>query len=322
MSNTINWVCHLYLHTKIVYVTSIAENESISKWTQVNAALVGNIVSQVCIHSPHATLIICTQPNELMTYVASCVSKFPNGRVLGLGASVDTAYAHRTILDQTESMHGHVKGFFVLGHGRINDSCTTLLTNNLTINGIHCLDVHSKLLTSQIKYKTMKHQFVSRKRKAKDWDIVKTLNNNEHIYSNVTRRLPIITDLIARQKTVTKYFLSNSTIPHAESKPQESIRHTFPTKSRSNWVEAMLIVHIIHALINGSEFQSNFAVNVAPIANSKDVFINYPTILGSSNRGVEYMLPFHHAQTILKHPSFLIPYEKLQTKIDLSKSNN
>ncbi|CAF4426637.1 unnamed protein product, partial [Adineta steineri] len=46
------------------------ENENISTWIQMNASLVENVVSQVCIYSPHATLIICTQPNELMTYVA------------------------------------------------------------------------------------------------------------------------------------------------------------------------------------------------------------------------------------------------------------
>jgi hypothetical protein len=257
-----------------------------------------------------------------MTYVASRVSKFPSGRIFGLGASVDTAYAHRTILDQIENIHGYVKGLFVLGDGAMHDSCTTVLANNMTINGIHCSDIHSKLLTSQINTETGKNQLISRKRKPKDWNILTFLNNNEHIYSNVTRRLPIITDLISRQKTVTKYLLSNSTTPHSKPRVQESIKIPLSIKPRSNWVEAMLIVHIIHALINGREFQSNLAVNIAPITQSKDVFINYPTILGSSNRGIEYMLPFHHAQNILKHPSFLIPYEKLQSKIAFSKSKD
>jgi len=258
-----------------------------------------------------------------MTYVASRVSKFPSERVFGLGASVDTAYAHKMILDQTEKIHGRVNGFFVLGNGAIGDSCTTVFTNNLTISGIHCLDIHSKLITTKVENKTtIENQLMLRKRKSKDWDIAKILENNGNVYSNITRRLPMITDLISRQKTATKYLLSNSTIPYSEPKQQQSIKMSFSTKSRSNWTEAMLIVHIIRALINGSEFQSNFAVNIAPMNNSKDVYINYPTIIGSSNGAIKYMLPFHQAQNLINQHSFLIPYEKLQTKIRLSKSKD
>ena len=309
-------------YIEIFDVTCITENESISTWTQINASLVENIVSQVYIYSPNATLIICTQPNELMTYVASHVSKFASGRIFGLGASVDTAYAHRDILVKTENIHGHVNGLFVIGNGTINESCTRVFANTLTIDGIRHLDIHSELPTSQIRNKTFENQSIPKKRKSQGWNIVKILNNNKNVYPNVIRRLPIITDLISRQKTIIKYLLPNPITSHPELKVQASITLPSRIKPRSNWVEAMLIVRLIHAVINGNEFQSNFAVNIAPITDSKDVFINYPTIIGSSNRGIEYMLPFHRALNILKQPAFLIPYEKLQTKLRLSKSKD
>jgi malate/lactate dehydrogenase len=283
----------------------------------MNASLIETIVSQVCIYSPHATLIIFTQPNELMTYVASCVSKFPIERIFGLGTSVNTAYVHRAILDRTEKIHGRVNGFFVLG-----DSCSTILTHHLTIDGICCSDIYSKSIINKVEKPTTENESMSTKGNLQDWDLIMLLKNKENVYSNTRRRLPIVTDLISRQKIAMKYLLSNSTTPDTETKLQESIQIPFSTKSRSNWTEAMLIVHITRALINGHEFQSNFAVNISPIHNSKNVFINYPTIIGSSNRSIEYILPFHHGQNILNQRSFLIPYEKLQTKIRLSKSKD
>ena len=228
----------------------------------MNASLVEDIVSQVCLYSPHATLVICTQPNELMTYVAWRVSKFPSERIIGLGASVDTAYAHKTIRDQTENIHSRINGFFVLGNERMNDSCANVLTHHLTMNGIDCSTI-------------MADQSITKQRKLKD-----------------------------------------------NSKFQRRIEISPTTKSRSNWTEAMIIVQIIRALINNKEFQSNFTVNIALMNNSTDVFINYPTILGSRPNIIKYPIPFDQAQTILEQHSFLIPYEKLQRKIRLLKSKD
>ncbi|CAF0961855.1 unnamed protein product [Adineta steineri] len=292
------------------------ETETISTWIQMNASLVENVVSQVCIYSPHATLIICTQPNELMTYVASRVSKFPNERIIGLGASVDTTYAHRTILDQTENIHGRVNGFFILGNESMDNSCSTILTHHLTIDGILCSDIYSKSIIN----KSIQNQSETPKQKLKEWNLITMLKNKETIYSNVQRRLPLCTNLIERQKIAMKYLLPASTI---QSEQQESIRIPMNRKLHSNYTEAMLIVHITRALLNGCEFQSNFTVNISLLNNnSKDIFINYPTIIGSSNRAIEYMFPFHQAENILKQRSFLIPYEKLQRKIHISQSTD
>lgn len=207
----------------------------------MNASLVENIVSQVCIYSPNATLIICTQPNELMTYVAARVSKFPTERILGLGGSITTACIQRAILNKFEKLHGHVNGCFLIGHGSIESSCTKIIMNNITIDGIPFSDI---------------------------------------------KKCPLDAPL-----------------------------NTY--KLRSNWTEAMLLVHIIRALTNDKEFQSNFVVNIAPIYNSTDIFMNYPTIIRS-----RCIFPFRQAQNILQEKSFLIPFEKLQKNINPFKSKD
>lgn len=157
-------------------------DEKIASWIQRNTTLMEMIVSQICLFSPEATLIIGTEPNELMTYVAWRVSHLPCERVFGLGASI------------------------------LRDSP----------------------------------------------------------YQN------------------------------------------------TYWTEAMIIVRIIQALLNGQEFQSNFVVNIGLIEPSRTIFLNYPTILGSTHRGIERLL----RDSKVHQSSFLIPYEKMQRQIYLSKSKD
>lgn len=289
----------------------------------MNASLVEDIVSQTCIYSPQATLIVCTQPNELMTYVAWRASGFPSARILGLGASVETAYAHKTVLNQMKNIHGRVNGCWILGNGRTNDSCVTVLTNHLTIDGICCSDIYSKITKNQVANKSIENQFIPRNKKLKEWDLVKFLKNSTNAYSDLSRRPPVIPDIISRQKTVMKYLLTDSSIPHPEPKLPQTVAFSLTTKARSNWTEAMLIVHIIRAVISNHEFQSNFAVNIAPMTGSRDVFYNYPTITGSSHGAIKYMLPFQSAHPqILQQRSNVIPFERAQMKIRLVKSKD
>jgi hypothetical protein len=44
--------------------------------------------------------------------------------------SVNTAYAHKTILDQIGDIHGRINGFFVLGNGTTSDACASQLSHN------------------------------------------------------------------------------------------------------------------------------------------------------------------------------------------------
>ena len=186
-------------------------SENTAEWIQRNATLVELIVSQVCRHSPQATLIIGTEPNELMTYVAWRASNFPSERVFGLGASVKTA---ETVV-------------------------TTL----------------------------MKHAF-----------FIGTESKDDHI--------------------VHRYHQT------------------------AYWTTAMIVVRIVQALLNGQEFQSNFAVNIASIDRPQPIFLIYPATLGSTYRGIERLLRFAQGDEYLQQRSRLIPYEKMQRQIYLSKSKD
>ena len=275
----------------------------------MNTALVEHVVSQACVYSPQATLIVTTQPNELMTYVAWRASRLPSERVIGLGASVVTSHAHRDILNRTGDARGRVNGFFVFGGESLDQPCATVSARHVTIGGIR--DSNDYADRSSID---------SPSRSRKPWDLIEKLQKNETLYSNIQRRPPIASDVASRQKLAAHYLLSNA--PSSRVDPTTEQPLPVRLKSRSNWTESMLIVRIIQALIDGHEFQSNFAVNIAPIHPSKNVFITYPTIIGSSHRGIEYMFPFRDAHRRLHHRSFLVAYEKLQGKVCLSKSED
>lgn len=209
--NIIDWVGSSDLSRKWLICFSLKENESLSQWLQSNASLIELIVSQLSRYSPQATLVIGTEPNELMTYVAWRVSKFPRERVFGLGASVRTAAMEETCSDPS----------------------------------YRCLFVGME--------------------------------------------------------------------SHGDQK-----RH----RGQAYWTTAMVIVRIIQALLGGKEFQSNFAVNIAPVCPTHDIFLIYPTVLGSTHRGIQHWLRFSAADRKLQQLSFLAPYDRMQRQIYLSKSKD
>jgi malate/lactate dehydrogenase len=276
------------------------------------------IVGQLRVYSPQATLIICTQPNELMTYVALRISGFPKERVFGLGAGITTAHVHRTILERTKNIHGHVNGLFIVGGQAIDDSCTAILAEHVTINGIHCVDIRTDTMTKSHVNRSVRSQSMSKSK----WNLIDILTNNISVYSNIQRRTPITHDLVQRQNKVVQYLQSSvhrsplqSTIFNTIEIPSIDNRASIKTK-------AMLIVRLIRALVNGHEFQSNLAVNIMTVHRPHDVVINYPVTIGSSNRGVEYMLPCSSIQQTLHQQSFVISYEKCQQRIAWPKSND
>ena len=253
-----------------------------------------------------------------MTYVAWRVSRFPNDRVFGLGASVNTAYAHRRILDETRNIHGRVNGWFHIGSESTDGSCSEVLVDHLTIDGLRCSDIYAESTASKLETTTVEREQLS----AEKWNLVRTLNSGTSIYSNIRRREPVVQDISSRQRTAIQHLSSDSRRSSSPCRNQQSITVPSTAKARSNWTEAMLIVRIVRALLDGEEFQSNFAVNIAPIHHSRDVVINYPTTIGSSHRAIEYLFPFIRAQEILRRRFFLVAFEKLQNSIGLWKSKD
>jgi malate dehydrogenase len=82
-----------------------------------NAKIVGSVVTQVAKLSPHAILLIMTNPLDSMTYVALKSSGFPRERVIGQAGVLDGGRMRTFIAMETgispENIHATVLG----GHG-------------------------------------------------------------------------------------------------------------------------------------------------------------------------------------------------------------
>jgi malate dehydrogenase len=82
-----------------------------------NARIVSSVVEQVAKVSPHAILLMMTNPLDSMTYVALKVSGFPRERVIGQAGVLDSGRMRTFIATETgispENIHTTVLG----GHG-------------------------------------------------------------------------------------------------------------------------------------------------------------------------------------------------------------
>lgn len=72
------------------------------------------IVPPICAHSPNCTIMIVSNPVDILTFIAAKLSGFPPGRVFGSGTSLDssrfrTLVAERLGVD-TRSVHAVVLG--------------------------------------------------------------------------------------------------------------------------------------------------------------------------------------------------------------------
>jgi len=79
-----------------------------------NAAVFKAIVPNILAVAPDVTLVIATNPVDIMTFVATRVSGLPPARVIGSGTILDTARFRSLLASHLEvapqSVHGHVLG--------------------------------------------------------------------------------------------------------------------------------------------------------------------------------------------------------------------
>lgn len=82
-----------------------------------NAKIVGNVVSQVAVHSPNAFMIVVSNPLDAMVYVAKEVSGWPKHRVMGMAGVLDSARFRYFISQELNVSVEDVHGFVLGGHG-------------------------------------------------------------------------------------------------------------------------------------------------------------------------------------------------------------
>ncbi|KAE8605913.1 hypothetical protein XENTR_v10010515 [Xenopus tropicalis] len=104
-------------NSRLVVVTAGArqqEGESRLNLVQRNVNIFKFIIPNIVKYSPHCTLLIVSNPVDILTYVAWKISGFPKNRVIGSGCNLDSA-RFRYLMGQkfgihTQSCHGWVIG--------------------------------------------------------------------------------------------------------------------------------------------------------------------------------------------------------------------
>jgi malate dehydrogenase len=82
-----------------------------------NAEIVGNVTRQFVEGSPDATLIVVSNPLDVMTYVAYEESGFPHDRVMGMAGVLDTARFRSFIAEELDVSVRDINALLMGGHG-------------------------------------------------------------------------------------------------------------------------------------------------------------------------------------------------------------
>lgn len=82
-----------------------------------NAAIVGQVTDEIAARSPHAVLIVVSNPLDIMAYVALRRSGFPRERVIGMAGVLDTARYRAFIALELGVSVEDVTALVLGGHG-------------------------------------------------------------------------------------------------------------------------------------------------------------------------------------------------------------
>ncbi|MFQ5571282.1 MAG: malate dehydrogenase [Rhodothermales bacterium] len=83
----------------------------------INAKIVRSVTEQLAAQSPNATLIIVSNPLDVMTYVAYMTSGFPSHRVMGMAGVLDTARYRAFIAMELGVSVRDIQALLMGGHG-------------------------------------------------------------------------------------------------------------------------------------------------------------------------------------------------------------
>ncbi|MCF6158643.1 MAG: malate dehydrogenase [wastewater metagenome] len=84
---------------------------------KTNAGIVKGVVENITKNSPHAILIVVSNPLDAMTYVAHKFSHFPKHRVMGMAGILDAARFSTFIAMELNVSVENIQAFVLGGHG-------------------------------------------------------------------------------------------------------------------------------------------------------------------------------------------------------------
>lgn len=112
------------------------EGESRLSLVERNVALFKSIIPQLVMHSPDTTLLIVSNPVDVLTYVSWKLSGLPANRVIGSGTNLDSSRFRFLIADKLDVNAQNVHAYIVGEHG---DSSVPLWSS-MSVGGVPIMD--------------------------------------------------------------------------------------------------------------------------------------------------------------------------------------
>ncbi|SFE16385.1 malate dehydrogenase [Thermophagus xiamenensis] len=84
---------------------------------ETNAGIVKSVTEQVIKYSPEATIIIVSNPLDVMTYQAHITSKMPRNKVMGMAGILDTARYRAFLAEALNVSPKDIQAVLMGGHG-------------------------------------------------------------------------------------------------------------------------------------------------------------------------------------------------------------
>ncbi|MGL4820927.1 MAG: malate dehydrogenase [Bacilli bacterium] len=136
----------------VIITAGIARKPGMSRDDLVatNAAVVRAVTTEVVRYSPDCTILVLTNPVDVMTYVAYKASGFPTQRVLGQSGVLDTARFRTFVAEALQVSVRDIHGFVLGGHG---DEMVPLV-RYASVAGIPLTDLLSASTLEQIVKRT------------------------------------------------------------------------------------------------------------------------------------------------------------------------
>lgn len=118
----------------VVITAGIARKPGMSRddLLNTNAGIVKSVSEQVARSSPHAIVIVVSNPLDVMCYVAKHVTGFPRERVLGMAGVLDTARYRAFLAEALDVSVRDIQAMVLGGHG---DTMVPLVSYT-TVSGI------------------------------------------------------------------------------------------------------------------------------------------------------------------------------------------
>ncbi|MGH7697011.1 MAG: malate dehydrogenase [Gemmatimonadaceae bacterium] len=118
----------------VIITAGIARKPGMSRddLLNTNAGIVKSVSEQIARSSPHAIIIVVSNPLDVMCYVAKEVSGFPRERVIGMAGVLDTARYRAFLAEALDISVRDIQAMVLGGHG---DTMVPLISYT-TVSGI------------------------------------------------------------------------------------------------------------------------------------------------------------------------------------------